>query len=100
MRKETKEAADAIAERISDLLAQVVRKKLGQAFEELESAFADHSIRDNVKRCDRCKLRVTGILDSTNCPNGCGPLRSVTWKQECLDAEALIDNMWKLETQR
>lgn len=88
MRKETKAAADAVAEEINSLLSKVVRKKIYQTFEELESAFKDHSIRDNVMKCRRCKLRVTGILSSAECPNNCGPLHAVTWKEECLEAEA------------
>ncbi len=93
MRKETKAAADAVASHIIDLLGCVVRKKIDQTFEELESALADNSIRKNVMKCARCKLRVTGILNSEHCPNGCGPLHAVTWKDECLAAEAQIEKM-------
>jgi hypothetical protein len=93
MRKETKAAADAVAGEINRLLCQVVTKKVHQAFEELESVFADHSIRDNVMKCPGCKLRVTGLFNrEVGCPNGCKhALQTVSWKDECLEAEAAIE---------
>ena len=90
---ETKAAADAIAEQINSLLACVVRKKISQVFDELEQHFSSHSIRDNVMRCPRCRLRVTGIFSSARCPNDCGPLWAVTWKEECLEAEAMVEKL-------
>lgn len=45
------------------------------------------ALRPNVMRCGRCKLRVTGIVATASCPNGCGPLWPATWEEECLTAE-------------
>lgn len=101
MRKETKDAAEAVTNTINELLCQVTRKKIMQVFEELEAAFADHSIRDNVMKCSRCKLRVTGMFPTdAGCPNGCGPLRQVTWKEECQTAEAEVEKLMTGEKER
>jgi len=47
-----------------------------------------NNIRPNVMRCAKCSLRVTGAVSKAQCPNGCGPLWGVTWKDECQAAEA------------
>jgi hypothetical protein len=50
-------------------------------------------IRPNVMRCAKCEIRVTGVLSTAACPNKCGPLWSVTWKEECQSAERVLESV-------
>ncbi len=59
---------------------------------QIGSAPIVDQVRPNVMRCAKCKLRVTGALSTALCPNGCGPLWAVTWKEECQAAEAQLDD--------
>jgi hypothetical protein len=55
-------------------------------------------------RCAKCSFRLirnvlhagdgtigAGTSETEPCPNGCGPLWPVTWKEECQAADALTD---------
>ena len=75
-----------------------------------EQARTEPDLAPGVMRCARCKFRLNRINLNVNvnvgtvtagdnktepCPNGCGPLWPVTWKQEADDcmksAESLLD---------
>jgi len=73
-----------------------------------EQARTEPDLAPGVMRCARCKFRLHRINLNVNvgtvtagdnktepCPNGCGPLWPVTWKQEADDcmksAESLLD---------
>lgn len=58
-----------------------------EAVEKLLQHRCKTALRPNVMRCGGCNLRVTGMVTTASCPNGCGPLWPATWKEECLSAE-------------
>lgn len=72
-----------------------------QQLVELEARLQGGNVHvPGVMRCDGCKFELTRVNLNVNvgtvtagnnepepCPNGCGPLRPVTWRERALQAE-------------
>lgn len=84
------------------------QKRCGKAEAEVERLRAD-VFRPGVMRCAKCQFRLirnvlyaqtgdigVGTSETEPCPNGCGPLWPVTWKDECKEA----DRCWDQQVER
>jgi hypothetical protein len=91
-------------------LVPPLREAYGSAADAIDAHLAEQPRNDlclGVMRCAKCKLQLirtnlyvangtTGPGDNKTepCPNGCGPLWPVTWKEYAQKLEETVDKLW------